>query len=675
MKLRTSPEKTFRHNLTIFVGPVVVVLITVMTFAIVTFGPRSSINAGTSAVRDATQALIEPADRMALASWYAITIAIALLAVWLQRRLPRKFQPQRSLKVLIYASTAVVFAAVTWSIDPAQLWAGLPVTNLILGCGLAAGIIASAASGSSRWHTLTQLLAVIMVLLAISAWIETPSTLLDSYDFAFTSDELSAVAAGHWPLANYASQYSVLLPFLFNIPLHFAPTHAPMVILVGILALQLLAVAIAVTFPCLIDGRRRLAPALLVMLPPLFATTASENTAMSYFQTVPLRIVLPLATLLLAFWVLGGIGNAQRHWILKYLGLGLLGGVTAFNNPDFGLVALITVVVATAASARTVLWALPRLGLILGAAVAVPAGYALVSQLHGTPVNWRLLLIFQDTFGLAGYMNYPMYAFGLQVALASLFAIASIIGFYLLRTSRSDVGSFRYRQGLAAALTGGWGMLTLPYLAGRSLPPTYLGSYAFTAGLVLASLLPLVLRAWRAAGPAPVDSAVFSTRVLSVVAYGAALACLFYLPAPSRRVEAIAASGPVELYPALEGQNNALKKAKGPNGQLLREATAGKRVVQVLLYANLEQLVYHRRAANVSSSPDYIDTSAEFARLQCSVALPADTEYFLTRLTTYRYLQSEPACVGYAQWDQQRSFAVTPTVPDEQVFVLVPVAK
>jgi hypothetical protein len=662
-----------RRNPTIFIGPVLIMLVSVLTGILVALGPSAAPTRDSSTVRNVQDTLVEPTDRMVLISWYLITIAVALMAVWLPRRLLRHWPNGLSIRILTYLSTAAVVGAVTWSLDPVKYWSGIPTVNLVLGCMLAYGVLASAAQRASRWQTLTQLLAVLVVLLGLAALVQTPSTVIDAYHFSFTSDELSAVAVGHFPLFDYAPQYNVLTPFLFALPLKLAPAFAPSLILLGILAMQLASIVMVVAFPYLIDGKRRLAPALVIAVPPLFITMSNGSSPLSYFQTTPMRVVLPLATLLVAFVVLNSTRHSERRSVAKYLGLGLVAGVTALNNPDFGLVSLVTVVVATVVATAGVLRALRRNGLILIGAAVIPLAYGLAGWAHGTPVQWHLLLVFWQVFSSAGFMNVPMSFFGLQVALAALFAIAGVTGFYLLRTSSKSVSSFRYRQGLALALTGGWALLTMPYMAGRSLPPTYVSGYALIAGLVLVTLLPLVLRAWRASGSAPASSAFFSTRILAVVAFGSAIACIFYLPSPSTRIGAILSSGSPGRYGFFADQRDVVMTAREQRGGMpLTTLISDGGVVQALPFANLFQLTDGLKAVNISSSPEYIELSPVFAQLQCSIPLPHGTKYFLARLKTVKYLETDPSCSSYAAWGEQRRFAADPAAEEDQIFVMVP---
>lgn len=671
-----SGGRSGRRSVVPWIGPVVVILIVLSTALAVGFGPPAHLATDGSLLRDLNETLIKPADQLALGSWYVVTIVVAFVALGLSRRGGALRSGGPGLVTVSAVAAALVVASMLWSIDPLKLWSGLTTSDLMVGLLSAVALVAGLASPDPRWRFAGAIAIGLALALAIPSWFQVPATVGDPMHFGYTSDEVSAVAAGHIPLSDYVPQYSVLLPYLFAIPLTLFPANAPMVALCGLLILQVVTLGVAAAIPAVIGGRRYVGAAMAIVVGPVFLPIANGTTPATYFQGMPLRDFLPVVTLLVTLLLLRRRREVKWSSPWRWLGLGVLIAVTALNNPDFGLAAATAVVVTVLVSNRTVRAASRSLVLLLLGATVPPVLYSLFGQLSGRPIDWSTWLVFQEVFGAAGLLNVAMPAFGLHVGLVALFAATSATGFVLVLRAPRGAASFAYQQGIVLALVGGWSLLCLPYLAGRSLPATFVGGYAFNAALVSAALLPLVVRGWRSVRAGLGRPSAAAGLALPLLAIGGMLACLPSLPSPSAHFEKLQnARGPAGRYAPLAAQQRRLADAvpvdRGPD---LTVVLAAGHVVQALQYANLVELTSGLQSVAVASSPEYAEAARWFSARQCERTFPGGTQYLLLRTTTAKVLQADPVCSGYAEWSQMHLYAAPGQTSDLMTFALVPIA-
>lgn len=636
-------------------GAVAVLGVTAITVVALTLAAPAYRPSGSALVNDTASLLVEPGDRLALIGWVAFAAVLGCVVAWAasRRRRERAWRLTRlidqvSLGVGVVAGVLCVLA-IAWGDDLTGLWAGVTVSELVTGAILACGVVWLAAS--RRRPVPAVAVAVIAVLGAIAApaWFQVPGAVRDGWHIRYTVDELSAVAAGHFPLSDYTPQYTGVLPFGVAPALHIAPHHAPVIVFGYILLLQLVAVGVAVSLPALLGGRRFIAPALAVVISPLLARIATGTAASTYFAGMPLRFVLPACTILVAYLVMRGGEPIVLRRPLPWLGLGLVASLTALNNADHGLPAFLVVVVAAVATSHRFADATRRVAVLLVAASVVFGGYGLLGTVTGHHVHWDQWTTFQRIFGAEGFVNVAMSRFGLHIAIVSLFVAAAAAGLAMIwRSVRRGRRGFAYRQGLLMALTGGWSLLCTPYLSGRSLPAVYVGGYAFMIGLVVASMLPLLPLAIRAVrtGWAPVAGSVgVAMLVLAIVG---CMSVLDRAGDPSAFIDRTMAAAPKGNLPDMVSQQNSLATVEPLGGGLdLRRVAAAGEVVQALPQSSLVALMTGIPSASVSSSPEYIELSTWFSTQQCSRPWPDGAKYLLVRGASADALAKDPTCDGY----------------------------
>jgi hypothetical protein len=623
------------------------------------FGPAATVRTSSTSLYDPSWGLIEPTDRAVMLAWFALAIALAVLVTFVpalsRSRLGRPWV------VTLAATAAMVLAiiSVTWTIDRSGFWDGIPLGVLFAALIGAALLMASTLVPAALARVGALITAAMAIAYTLPALLQLPSGIRDPFHYRFTSEEIVSVAAGRFPLSDFVPQYTNLLPFPVAPLLDWFPGRAEILVVGWLLALQVIALAIAVTLPILVGGRRFLGPALVVACGPPIMMLGGGVSSSTYFAVMPLRVVLPAALILATYLALKSRPDVGLRRPSRMLSVGVLAGLTALNNPDYGLPAVVAVLVVVFITGRTFRGGAVATGITLaGAAVVFPV-YALAGAVVGSPVDWSLWLAFQGMFGAEGSAAVAMEPFGLHIAVVALFVAASVLGFALIWRSRSAAGSFAYRQGLVLALTGGWALLSLPYFVSRSIVPTLIGGYTYAVGLIVAALLPLLHRAIRAvrAGMARDVTAASIGLAFGGLAVAAAVASFAFVSAPSDYVDAQwrGAGGHSAVFTGFEMTMDAL--LADPANEELRELVDAGEVGQAVDMSGLLELATGFPSVAIASSPDYFDSGPFFAQALCRRSWPDDVDYLLVDSDVAPRFVAEPACADALDLGSLRTFS------------------
>lgn len=635
-------------------GPIVVLSVSSTTALWVWFGPPPHRPANSQTLFSTESALIEPTDRYILLTWWLIAIVLALFG----SKAPRRHSRFGATRVprFIGASMMVLSAAELGSLvmadsDPMGYWNGFDLTTVLGAFGIALVLIWCLVRGDEVARTILWTGAAIFAVVAFAQWWESLSTVTDPYHFAFNAEELASVAAGRLPVSNFVAQYSNVLPYLLAPFFALVPAHATALALVVLLALQLVVVALAAVIAYLVAGRLYIFPAVLLAMAPMLANTELGPNAGSYFQTFPLRLVLPLAAIALAIALLRRDGTEGFSW--RWMLVGFVAGVATLNNIDFGLPVLIAVVVVVLASSRELVQAIGGLFAVVLGVLLVFACFTALLTVAGRAVDWTSWLLFVRVFGADGYYAVAMESQGFQISLASLFIVGSVLGFWRLRLRRGHLNFYAYRSGVGLALVSGWSLLTLAYAAGRSLQPTYVSGHGFQAGLVVALLLPGLVALLRLARRKRLGAKKYSVplQILSVVSV---LVFVFSVPPVSARAENAPNVVSPGFAPVIDPRGAVASNAE------LTAALADGTVVQALPNANLISLIHMVPSVATTSSAEYPLLSPVLLKNQCETAIPSSAEWLLVEPELADHMEIDQVCSErFALRDR---VAVTPDV-------------
>jgi hypothetical protein len=407
-------------------------------------------------------------------------------------------------------------------------------------------------------------------------------------------------------------------------------------------------------------GPRVLAPALALTIGPVIAiNTALSPTyavgghadtllsASTYFQVMPLRVVLPAAVILATFLMLKDRRFLTRRGSLKLFLLGLLTGATVLNNPDFGLPVAASVALSILLATTPWRKGISYLIVLVAGSFTSFALYDLVGRVIGKTVKWDYWIVFQRTFGTSGYMNEPMQPFGLHVAVVALFLGSFISGLVLVVRSRNIGWGVVRRQGLAALLVGLWSLLSLPYFSGRSYAATLVGGYAFTIGMNIAVLLPHFRRAFRSVmqGKTRSDASQIVAAAFGIVAIvGVGMSWgLVRLP---QEYLSVVASNSLFYSSVAEEEEAIVRHLNDPSAdRRIRELVAAKSIGQALDNSSMIELLTGLPSVGSAKMPDeYMSVSDIFAQIQCQTAFPKEITYVLLTNETANLLREYEPC-------------------------------
>ncbi len=356
-----------------------------------------------------------------------------------------------------------------------------------------------------------------------------------------TFEDFVAVGNGLTPTVDYASQYAHVLPFALA-PLLTLTDYQPASFTVIATALTLAAL-LAVWATLRIVTASRLAGALLYL--PLLAAgslpflEAGDERAFNanVYQLLPLRYLGPFAIAwLLARRLAGRRAPGQ-------LGLFALAGLTALNNPEFGLPCFGALAIALALADRED-GGPPRphdLGPLAlraagGALIALTALAAVTLARAGELPDPGELLFHTRTLVAQGWYLVPIAGIGL-FALVYLTLGGAVV---LAAVRAASAATDRTLTGLLA-YAGVLGLGAGLYYAGRSLPEHLVALYPVW-GLAVALLAWAAVRALAAAPSALAGVVRIGVGgIVVLVCAGLMLSTLTAIPAPWTQAERVAA--------------------------------------------------------------------------------------------------------------------------------------
>ena len=652
--------------------PAVAALLTaVFTAFAVWFGPKPTVLLHSSILNDPSLALAEPTDRAILIGWWAIAIIMALAAGWILRRnrktsarSTRGGPPAWVVVALGVTSFGLIITSILSGIDKTGLWPGISTLGLFVGFAFA--LLTFKMWTLPRWLAVASTLAVCGLVLAyaLPMLLQTPGALQSPGNFAYTSDEISAVAAGHFPLSDYIPQYSVLLGFPIAPLIQLLGARAIYGVVAWLILLQVIALTVSVILPILVGGWRVLAPVAVVAIVP---SLSGGPTA--YFAALPMRVVLPSLTILATFLLFRNRQTLTVRYCSRLFVVAVASGLTMLNNPDFGIPAGVAVLVVAFIVIPTVrAKAISVMILALGSSFPFVA-YSIAGRLAGHPVDWSQWLVFQKTFGAEGFNAVAMDPFGLHIAFVTLFISASVVGFALMVKYRNSGSRFGYRQGVLLALVGGWSLLSLPYFAGRSMTPTLVTGYSFMGGMVAAAFLPLLrmtLRRLRvSAGQGSLELAV--SLGLGALAIAGAASTLMLVRLPSDNF-LVVTSAPPGRFEVLLTQTVLIQAVRdSPAGSDLNQLIHEGRVQQAVDMSSLTSFSAGIPSGSVATNPAYFYISPIFTRAQCGLPWAKGIDYLLVLGPTANALEMEPSCGPHFDFAGKRSYTA-----GGSTFILLP---
>lgn len=452
----------------------------------------------------------EIADRWTIVGLWFLVLFSAII-IFLNRRISESGQfsarPPRYLGALSFLALALVWLGITWTVDKFGMWTGFTFSAgavALLSSILFALAVTSKPHIAESQQLPSLFLSAYVVIVGLLTMLQFPQTIKDSGHFEYLFEELVSHAAGNFPLVSFSSQYSNLGGLPLSPMITENPRASVTIVLIAIVIAQLVVIAL----PALIGVRTvskenrwiftfaSLALGVSILLLPFLDPQGRQGLSpATYFQTNPTRTFLPLLFLLTCWVILTHKFRTRFRRISALALIGPLAVILFLNSPDYGVAgSLVGAFAAVLVLSARRQWGILSWVLTTWILTTSMVFLILNAMIPGWFQNW---VFFSDLFGIQGYLNEPISPFGLHVSFSSLFVFNALYGFKILtvRFSRGRANPKDEAIAIALVLSGGWGLATLPYFAGRSLTPTLLSGLATPITFAIVATIPLAIGA------------------------------------------------------------------------------------------------------------------------------------------------------------------------------------
>ena len=620
---------------------------TVSAFVLVRFGPIPVLTPN-AMLADGVVGMVEVADRINLLTWWVSGLLLIVAARWFYKN-DHNVAVEKNNSYFYFAGIvgAIVLAAYTWDVDLTDTdnTVSFTVTNLFVGAAvfMVYLLIARSASRLSYGLSKTYLLAISFIAVPI-LW-QAPNAVRDPFHFVYTANEMAAVAAGNFPLADFIPQYSTLLSFPIAPMLLLFSDSPEMVVISWFITMQIFCIGAPITLAVRSLGWSVLPLGIgLVLFPSIASTwTGSTGSSATYFAVMPLRYVGPVALLTVLSWYYKKPLNQgdpflafskRRFWSNFILGASC--GMVALNNPDFGIPAVGACFLVLIIAAPKLLTGLRHIFFALIGFLGVFLTYSSIGGAFGKPVNWHYWLFFQQVFGSAGFMAMPMPAFGEHIGFVLTFSAGCVIGAVGVVRSRSEsktVVTSSGQRAITLLYISLWSLGTLAYYSSRSFATTLWAGHIFQLGLtIMFASVYLVGELGSMKSERNTNHFHLLPPVVALFLSGSLLASLlFVLPSIQDTSAALFNSG--KEFPVLAEQAKLMNKWK------VRDKSTG----QILPMSNLIELRTGVNSLSLFNHPSNLSVSDLFMEEQCNVLLKSKIK-ILYYSKVSRKLDSHPQC-------------------------------
>ena len=309
----------------------------------------------------------------------------------------------------------------------------------------------------------------------LPSFIQPFNGIIELHHSKYVLNDLLIQASGRWPYSDVMPQYVGLLGLPLKLVALFSPSLTVNSALIWVNFLVVTEVFLLAWVTREVLHLKSWAVSTLLPVSVIFIKVQPNDeiwgSIAQHMNLVPARTVLPIVLLssLLRLAKTQGFRNQQLSASL----VGLVAGVTAFNNPEFGIPASIAAIIILTALLlnRTLTVALFSTFIFI---MLLTFGFVfLIYALFGESLSISTWLTMIRVHGLDGYMNLPMPDFGLWIFFYAILGCSAIIGALLLfkRVRFHGLDVENLNAVIVLAFSGLWGSSTLFYFSGRSLVP------------------------------------------------------------------------------------------------------------------------------------------------------------------------------------------------------------
>jgi hypothetical protein len=329
--------------------------------------------------------------------------------------------------------------------------------------------------GGLNSYPLNVAAATIFAIYYLPSFIQPFNGLIELHHSRYVLNDLLIQASGKWPYNEVMPQYVGLLGLPLKLVTFISPSFTVNSALLWVNFLVISEVVIlALITKCVLDlkswGVAFMATTSVVFI-KVQPNQEIWGSIAQHMNLVPARTILPLILLFMLLRL--NKAEIRRAKVRYAVFVGITAGITAFNNPEFGVPAAIAVVIILTALLSSRRITTPIFSITVVSTLVTFGSIFFIYALFGDALQVSTWLAMIQVHGFDGYMNLPMPDFGLWVFFYSALGTSAIIGtlalfgkglLHQLQTKDSSTA-------IVLAFAGLWGSSTLFYFTGRSLVP------------------------------------------------------------------------------------------------------------------------------------------------------------------------------------------------------------
>jgi hypothetical protein len=329
--------------------------------------------------------------------------------------------------------------------------------------------------GGLNSYSLNFVAAIVFAIYYLPSFIQPFNGLIELHHSKYILNDLLIQASGKWPYNEVMPQYVGLLGLPLKLITFISPSFTINSALLWVNFLVISEVTILALITKNVLGLKSWGVALMATTSVVFIKVQPNQeiwgSIAQHMNLVPARTILPL---ILLFTLLRlNKAEIRSASIRSAVTVGVVAGITAFNNPEFGIPATVAVIIILTAllSSHKIT---PRIFSITVVSTLVTFGSIFfIYALFGDALQVSTWLAMIQVHGFDGYMNLPMPDFGLWIFFYSTLGTSAIIGTLALfgKGLLHQLKAKDSSTAIVLAFAGLWGSATLFYFTGRSLVP------------------------------------------------------------------------------------------------------------------------------------------------------------------------------------------------------------
>ena len=376
--------------------------------------------------------------------------------------------------IVALTTTGFWFSISSYLIDDDVAWAGLGKRVAIFCSVLTIAVlyfwprVKHDFAANKKFVTPASALSLVVLVVAyLPSIAQFSGGIIDLFASSTVFNELLLPVTGITPLGNFASQYTAMLGWPLLAVKEFSPGVIMNAVLVWLFILTIFQVTVIAGIGKFIF-RKLPYPMILLYASSLILMKGEKQnditgSIVGSFFSIPSRTFFPSV---LGFVLVVAIFKRRNHKTYQVV-LGALLPITALNNLEFGVPAVIATLFVVFATLRLHRIKRQAFFLILASALTTFGLITVAFALRSAPLDLGLWTAMVRAQGSGGYMNVPMPIVGTYLLVFAILASGLVIGLMNF-SATSDINILK--SSATAIYAGVWGILSMPYYTGRSWP-------------------------------------------------------------------------------------------------------------------------------------------------------------------------------------------------------------